>query len=210
MTRLFYAEVCPFAHRTRSMMQHLEQPFDGVVVDLDNRPPELLALSPTGKVPLLVDGDLKLYESDIINEYLASQVGWDRAYHVDPGLRARQKLAQKQWDQSVLPLFYGSMKDPGLYTEAAGRQLGMELDELWGTIGATGDAGASMLAFHLAPFWLRMGWLREFSPVLEVFDQRPELTAWLDRAAALPAVLETAPDQQETVQRYRERFGAAG
>lgn len=208
MTRLFYAEVCPFAHRTRAMMRYLDQPFEGVAVDLSNRPPELLALSPTGKVPLLVDGDLKLYESDIINEYLAQLADWGEAYHQDPGLRARQKLVQKQWDQTVLPLFYGSMKDQSLASPEKLSEVGRELDELWATIQAAGDIGASMLSFHLAPFWLRMGWLREFSPMLEVFDSRPELVAWLDAAAALPAVQATAPDRDATIARYRKRFAS--
>lgn len=38
--------------------------------DLKNKPRELLALNPYGKVPVLVDGEAVLYESAIINEYL--------------------------------------------------------------------------------------------------------------------------------------------
>lgn len=38
--------------------------------DLKNKPRELLALNPYGKVPVLVDGEAVVYESAIINEYL--------------------------------------------------------------------------------------------------------------------------------------------
>jgi glutathione S-transferase len=41
-----------------------------VECDLANKPKELLALNPYGKVPVLVDGDAVIYESAIINEYL--------------------------------------------------------------------------------------------------------------------------------------------
>lgn len=38
--------------------------------DLKNKPRELLALNPYGKVPVLVDGEAVVYESAIINEYI--------------------------------------------------------------------------------------------------------------------------------------------
>jgi glutathione S-transferase len=36
----------------------------------ETRTPEFLAMNPFGKVPVIADGDLTLYESNIINEYL--------------------------------------------------------------------------------------------------------------------------------------------
>ncbi|MEO1027670.1 MAG: glutathione S-transferase family protein [Pseudomonadota bacterium] len=45
-------------------------------VDLSNREqfaPEFLAISPNNKIPAMTDGDLKLFESGVILEYLADQ-----------------------------------------------------------------------------------------------------------------------------------------
>ncbi len=39
------------------------------------RAPEFLAISPNGRVPLLVDGDVTLFESPAIAEYLAARYG---------------------------------------------------------------------------------------------------------------------------------------
>jgi endogenous inhibitor of DNA gyrase (YacG/DUF329 family) len=34
-----------------------------------------------------------------------------------------------------------------------------------------------------------------------------DLKSWLDRAVAIPAIQSTLPDRDDTVRRYRERFG---
>ena len=60
--------------RVNATIQHL-----GLEVDVaeqtmgDLKKPEYLALNPNGKVPTLVDGDLKLWESRAIMQYLASK-----------------------------------------------------------------------------------------------------------------------------------------
>jgi glutathione S-transferase len=45
-------------------------PFDVFEVDLKHKQDEFLRLSPTAKVPLLVDGATKIWESMVIDEYL--------------------------------------------------------------------------------------------------------------------------------------------
>ena len=39
-------------------------------IDLNNKPPELALLNPHNRVPVLDDRELRLYESNIINEYI--------------------------------------------------------------------------------------------------------------------------------------------
>ena len=88
------------------MLEHMNEPFELREVDLDDRDPELLELSPTGKVPFLVDGNLELFESAVINDYLAEKLGFQRAYSDDLGRRALQRLVMRRWDDIVVPAFY--------------------------------------------------------------------------------------------------------
>lgn len=61
---------CPFAMRVRFVLNEKNVPFTIKEEDLKNFSPELRALHPEAKVPLLVHDDLVLYESAIIVEYL--------------------------------------------------------------------------------------------------------------------------------------------
>lgn len=60
--------------------RHLAIPLDYVRVHLgkgENHAPEFRALNPNGKVPVLVDGDMTLWESDAIMVHLAQRAGSD-------------------------------------------------------------------------------------------------------------------------------------
>jgi glutathione S-transferase len=60
--------------------RYLGAPVDFVPVDLrrgEHKRPEFLALNPNGKVPVLVDGDYRLWEANAIMAYLARKAGSD-------------------------------------------------------------------------------------------------------------------------------------
>jgi glutathione S-transferase len=61
-------------------------------VDLKNKPQDLLAINPYGKVPVLVDGDGVIYESAIINEYLEEKYPQIPLLPKDPLLKARARI----------------------------------------------------------------------------------------------------------------------
>src|SRR5688500_4739585 len=66
----------PNTWKVRAVAAHLGIPLELEFVDLtkgQHRTPEYLALNPTGRTPTLVDGDFRLWESNAIMQYLASQ-----------------------------------------------------------------------------------------------------------------------------------------
>lgn len=66
----------PNSRRVQLALLELELPFDYVPVSLmegAHKAPPYLALNPNGKVPTLVDGDLVLWESHAILEYLGDR-----------------------------------------------------------------------------------------------------------------------------------------
>ena len=84
----------PFSANARKALMTaalLEIPVEKVLVDLpkgEQRSPEYRKLNPNGKVPVLVDGDLTLWESLAIMVYLADKHGETPLYPRDPVARA--------------------------------------------------------------------------------------------------------------------------
>ena len=54
----------------------------------DTAKPEFLALNPNAMVPVLVDGDVTLWESNAINIYLVEKAGGSSLFPADPQIRA--------------------------------------------------------------------------------------------------------------------------
>ena len=206
MLKIYSADVCPFAHRARAMLTYLNVEFEEHHIDLTHRDPSFLAISPTGRVPMIVDGDFKLYESQVICEYLAEKHGWEERFAKDVQLRARQRLAMKQWDDQVLPAFYQTLRRGVELDDERTRKLTHELEELQRTVEAAGNTVECLLGFHVATFWTRMRWLREFSPVARSIEQHAELVEWLDACTDLQSIKATAPEETSTVEAYRKHY----
>ncbi len=77
--KLYYFET-PNPRKPCAVAKYLESPVELVRIDLskgEHQTPEYLAVNPNGKVPALLDGDLKLWESHAIMAHLAVQAGSD-------------------------------------------------------------------------------------------------------------------------------------
>ncbi len=199
--RLFFTDGCPYAHRTRALLTLLEQPFEPVVVDLKNKSPEFLSLSPTGAVPLLDDGGFVLFESAVINEYLAEKYEWKGALSSELHQRARERLAMKRFDDLLAPLFFQALKDPALYQSKPSWRR--EVEVLGHAV--KGQSPKSLVGLHVATHWLRMNWLVPTAPL--VVALREHAGAFLDEAVALPAVVATSPERAPWEASIRALFG---
>ena len=77
--KLYYAETMN-PRKACAVAKYLGSPVEYLRVDLsrgEHRKPEFLALNPNGKVPLLIDGDMHLWESTAIMAHLAVKAGSD-------------------------------------------------------------------------------------------------------------------------------------
>jgi glutathione S-transferase len=88
--------LCPFVQRAAIVLLEKGVSFDRIDVDLAAKPDWFLALSPTGKVPLLKvsqedASDAVLFESMVICEYLEETQAGARLYPVDALSRARHR-----------------------------------------------------------------------------------------------------------------------
>ena len=92
MMILYSGSTDPFSHRCRFLLYEKGCDFEIIDVDLYNKPPEIDALNPYGEVPILVERELTLYESTIIDEYIDERFPHPQLMPADPIQRARARL----------------------------------------------------------------------------------------------------------------------
>ncbi len=96
---LFSGTTDPESHRTRIVLFEKDIECQIVEVDADNPPQELADYNPYNEVPTMVDRDLVLYPSHIINEYLDERLPHPPLMPVDPVSRARARLMLYRFDR---------------------------------------------------------------------------------------------------------------
>ena len=87
--RLFSTTYCPYAWCTRIVLHEKGIPFEVYEVDLKAKQDDFSRVSPTGKVPVLVDGETRVWESMVINEYLEEKYDGPRLLGDTPEERAQ-------------------------------------------------------------------------------------------------------------------------
>ena len=70
--------------------------------DLWKKPPEMLVKHPLGKVPFIDDGELTVFDSTVINEYLEERYPDPSLMPSDPVARARVRAFENFGDEAVL------------------------------------------------------------------------------------------------------------
>lgn len=178
-----------------------------LVVEVDvyrgeGRSPEYLAINPWGKIPTLVDGDLTLWESNAIAQYLSEAYGDWRLSARDP--RVRADIARwlfweaSRWQPALVPLL----------TDHVGLLLRGRIEEAEAVEVAWSDPGfrtlASFLDRHLTKRETLVGDELTLADVCVgamlmyvrrtrfPFAELPALAAWYERLASIEAWQATA------------------
>ncbi|MFA5487625.1 MAG: glutathione S-transferase N-terminal domain-containing protein [Candidimonas sp.] len=92
MMVLYSGTTCPFSQRCRFVLFEKGMDFEIRDIDLYNKPEDISVMNPYGQVPILVERDLILYESNIINEYIDERFPHPQLMPADPIMRARTRL----------------------------------------------------------------------------------------------------------------------
>ena len=195
----------PNTWKVRAVAAHLGVPLELEFIDLtkgQSHMPAYLAINPTGRTPTLVDGDLKLWESTAIMQYLASQK--PNALWPDDA-RVRADIAR--WQSWQLAHWSKEGCEPLLFQRIVKQILNLgPPDE---AIVAKGvecfNKEAAVLDAHLAKQPYLVGkdvTLADFSVAAPLFyAERADLPLapyahvkeWFGRVSALPCWQETVP-----------------
>ena len=101
MMVLYSGTTCPFSQRCRFVLFEKGMDFEIRDVDLFNKPEDINVMNPYGQVPILVERDLVLYESNIINEYIDERFPHPQLMPADPVMRARARLFLHRFEKEL-------------------------------------------------------------------------------------------------------------
>jgi len=170
--------------------------------DLWKKPPEMLAKHPLGKVPYLEDGELVIFDSTVIDEYLEERYGPPRLMPSDPALRMRVRELENFADEAMLagsiPLIWMAYWSEPAKRDADAMEKGREilrtrdLPYLERVLGKAGAGGYACGEFSLADVPLMA-----VAMVLEVdamkLDATPKVDAYLKRLRERPSYRAISP-----------------
>ncbi|HEY4057102.1 MAG TPA: glutathione S-transferase family protein [Kofleriaceae bacterium] len=189
----------PFSGNSRRVLlvaAHLDAPVEKVVVDLtkgEQRGPANLARNPNGKVPTLEDGEMQLWESRAIMQYLCDVTPGQTLSPTAPKERAEVNR-WLSWDnghfaQALTIIVLENFVKPrtGRETDPAEVKKGEELFHTYAKVLDGHLADTSWVAndqLSIADFSLAAG-LQLAGPARIPVEPYPNLRAWLERVQAL-------------------------
>ena len=101
MMILYSGTTCPFSHRCRFVLFEKGMDFEIKDIDVFNKPEDLAVMNPYNEVPVLVERDLVLYESNIINEYIDERFPHPQLMPADPVMRGRGRLVLHRLEKEL-------------------------------------------------------------------------------------------------------------
>jgi glutathione S-transferase len=199
--KLWSGPLSPFSAKVRIALA--EKNLDCEILDIPwsrktlwgPKPPEFLAVSPHGKVPVLIDGDVTVYDSTVICEYLEDRQPKPPLFPQGAAGRARCRQLEDEADTSMSQDVTALVQEVFTKTDDATRDMARvataieNLRRRWDALEKE-LAGRQYLcdAFSVADIatFMVVGFATTLGAGPE--DRHANLRAWADRVRARPAV----------------------
>ena len=201
MYTLYQFPMSPASRRVISLLAHCDLPYEPRNVDMlagQHMSPEYLAVNPNHQVPTLIDGDLKIHESNAILRYLCNRHGLESWYPTDD----RQRAKVDQWLDWTQCRFFPTMRD-------------IVLNEVF--LGNKGDKAAAQQGrgrlkelFEIVEYGLSNRFLAADTPTIAdlslassvyqlnfagIQPESPKVKRWFDRVSQLKGYQASLPKQ---------------
>lgn len=103
MLTLYQRTDCPFCWKVRLALHELSVAHEIIEIPFGQKHPDVLRLSPTGTVPVLVDGEVVIWESSVMLDYLDARYRPGQLLPSEPNQQARVRTLQTYSDKCVGP-----------------------------------------------------------------------------------------------------------
>jgi len=206
-------ELCPFVQRSVITLLEKNIPFERTYLTLEElyQPPDwFIAVSPFKKVPVLRLGEVSLFESAVICEYL-DEVNPPSMHPADP----LQKALNRAWIVFAEGVIMSHYRCFTAETEEDHEKNRLELDAMLDQLETVLGAGPffngedfCLIDAAFAPAFMRIEMLdRRHNSKL--FHHRPKLQRWVDSCLEKPSVLQSLPEgfEEKFIRYIRDRGG---
>lgn len=212
--------LCPFVQRAAIVLLEKGIQFDRIDVDLSAKPDWFLAVSPTGKVPVLKvrqdnAQDAILFESMVICEYLDETQGGTPMYPVDALARARNRAWIEFASQTQAKAWQFLHARDSATADAKRTAFRERLGKLESEIGAGPFFDGSAFGMVDAVYTPLFRYFESIDATVahQIFDGLPRISAWREaleaRSSVRDAVVEDYADRFQTHLRQQGALIAA-
>ncbi|MEH2436593.1 MAG: glutathione S-transferase family protein [Nostoc sp.] len=120
--QLYFAKASTFSQRTRVVLLEKGIDFTPIEIDLQSKPDGYTQISHYGKVPAIKHGDVEIYESAIINEYLDEVFPEPPLLPRDPAAKAIARIWIDYANTRLVPAFNKLLRGKDSQEQEQGRR----------------------------------------------------------------------------------------
>ena len=187
--KLISHKLCPYVQRAVIALSEKRIPFERIDVDLANKPKWFLSISPLGKTPVLQVGDIPIFESAVILEYL-EETQLRPLHPVDPLSRADHR-AWIEFGSAVLndiAGFYGAPDEAAF--KARTSQLERRFARLESRVAAAPWFDGEHFSLVDAVYGPVFRYFDVFDEIADfgILAHKPKLLRWRNSLAMRPSV----------------------
>ena len=206
--KLISFTMCAYVQRARIVLQEKNIPHEIEYIDLQSPPEWFYDVSPLEKVPVLLVGDVAVFESMVICDYL-DEISPGSLYPADPLEKARQR-AWIAFGDGILDSFYGLLRATD--EKEFKRHKSTILDRLE-TVEESitqeqlfGQDEFCMVDVVFAPLFRFLHGLKQYAHI-DIYSETPVVAQWAARLLARPSVIKSVPESySEALPGYLQKF----
>lgn len=195
MMRLYSGTSCPFSQRCRMVLFEKGMDFEIIDVDLLSKLPDIVKMNPYGQVPILVERDLVLYESNIINDYIDARFPHPQLIPPDPVMCARVRLLLFTFEKEIFSHIHALEKGDPSARKAVTDQL-ITMSSIFSKNKYILGESFSMLDVAMAPLLWRLDYYK-----IELGKQAAPIMKYSERIFSRNAFIEALTSQEKLMRK---------
>jgi len=213
--KLISHKLCPYVQRAVIALTEKGVPFERIDIDLANKPDWFLKISPLGKVPVLAvtteRGEVALFESNVICEYIEETQGGPKLHPQDP-LRRAEHRAWMEFGSAILGDLWGleTTTDPAIF-ESKRQAIAAKFARVEAALGEGpffSGTNFSLVDAVFAPIFRYFDVFDELADT-GVFGDTPKVREWRAELAGRPSVrTAVGPDYPDLLRAFLVRYDA--